>query len=296
MSATIVLTSANVVPDGNNNSFVYNFPNSVTFPNHQIALQSATMYYSWDNISAALSNNTIIFNWRVGTTVTPVTITFPDGLYQIADLQSYIEQYCLLAQNYYLFNTVTGRNVFYFQIQVNPTAYAVQLNVYPVPTSLPTGFTAPASWGGYPSVAVCPVVTFPAQFNKIVGFTAGYTSPSGLLITSSFTSTIAPQVQPNPSVFIAVSNINNKYAVPSSIIYSVTPTNVAFGSQIKDQPPQFAWNKLLPGTYNQLRMTFLGANLQPLIMNDPNITILLAIRDTKDLGIADLVNQLSGGK
>jgi hypothetical protein len=39
------------------------------------------------------------------------------------------------------------------------------------------------------------------------------------------------------------------------------------------------WNKLIDGTYNELRLTFLGPNLTPLIINDPNMTILLTIRD-----------------
>jgi hypothetical protein len=39
------------------------------------------------------------------------------------------------------------------------------------------------------------------------------------------------------------------------------------------------WNKLIDGTYNQLQLNILGTNLQPLIINDPNMTILLTIRD-----------------
>jgi hypothetical protein len=39
------------------------------------------------------------------------------------------------------------------------------------------------------------------------------------------------------------------------------------------------WNKLIDGTYNQLTLNILGTNLQPLIINDPNMTILLTIRD-----------------
>jgi hypothetical protein len=39
------------------------------------------------------------------------------------------------------------------------------------------------------------------------------------------------------------------------------------------------WNKLIDGTYNQLLLTFLGTNLQPLSIADPSMTILLTIRD-----------------
>jgi hypothetical protein len=39
---------------------------------------------------------------------------------------------------------------------------------------------------------------------------------------------------------------------------------------------------LIDGTYNQIRLTFLGTDLQPIIINDPSITILLVIRDKSD--------------
>jgi hypothetical protein len=36
---------------------------------------------------------------------------------------------------------------------------------------------------------------------------------------------------------------------------------------------------MIDGTYNELRLSFLGTDLRPLIINDPNMTILLTIRD-----------------
>ena len=48
---TIILNSTNVVSGTNNSTLQYNFPNSVTFDNHEIAVHSINMYYSWCNIS-----------------------------------------------------------------------------------------------------------------------------------------------------------------------------------------------------------------------------------------------------
>ena len=85
---------------------------------------------------------------------------------------------------------------------------------------------------------------------------------------------------------VSISNIDNSFAQPNSIIYSIVPT-VAVGQQISDKPPNYSWNKLLDGTYNQLRLTFLGgSNLEPIQIQDPNITILLVIRDQDELGIS----------
>ena len=39
MVATVVMNPTNVVQDGLNNKLEYSFPNSVSFPNHEIAVQ-----------------------------------------------------------------------------------------------------------------------------------------------------------------------------------------------------------------------------------------------------------------
>jgi hypothetical protein len=44
------------------------------------------------------------------------------------------------------------------------------------------------------------------------------------------------------------------------------------------------WNRMLDGVYNQLRLSILGTNLQPLQLQDPNITVLLAIREGDEYG------------
>jgi len=96
--------------------------------------------------------------------------------------------------------------------------------------------------------------------------------------TLSYLSNVSPNVQPNSSVYVSISNINNPYSQPSSIIYSLSPS-VAIGELIIETPPNFMWNKLIDGTYNELRLQFLGLDLQPLQLNDPNMTILLTVKD-----------------
>jgi hypothetical protein len=98
----------------------------------------------------------------------------------------------------------------------------------------------------------------------------------------SYLSTEAPQLQPNSSLLIAMSGIDNKYANPSSIIYSVAP-NVALGELIVEKPAQFNFNRLLSGTYNQIRLQFLGNRLTPVVIRDANMTIILVIKDQDDL-------------
>lgn len=306
MVATIVLNQSNIVPNGLNNTLVYRFPNSVSFPNHEIAIQNISMYYAWENINASpLANNTFSYDWVSGGTTTTYSITIPSGLYEVADLNYYL-QYEFIRNGTYLINGA-GKNVYYAEFLINAQQYAVQINTFPVPTTLPSGFSVPvadpasgsAGWVGFPTTTFNPSLSIPANFNKVLGFTTP--TPfitglnSGVGTNLSFVSNTAPQVQPNSSIYLSLSNIANKYAIPNSIIYSLSPS-VRFGSQINEYPPQFAWNKLLSGTYNELRLQFLGIDFSPLTILDPNMTIVLVIRDTKDFGLGDLGELKSGGK
>jgi hypothetical protein len=295
---TLVLGSSNVIDNGLNSTLIYKFPNSVFFKDNSIAVSSITLYYSWFNISASLGNNIIQYTWTVGATTTTYTVTIPDGLYEIASLNALL-QFTMIQNGQYLIDSSLD-NVYYLEIIVNPSRYAIQLNTFLVPTSLPATYTAPSGFAGFPTTAQNPVVTFPSRFNEIVGYTAGFQSnanvgnayvpPVSNYVsklangTLSYISTEAPNVQPNSSLYVSCSGINNPYSQPSSIIYSMTPS-VDIGGLITEKPPQFIWNKLLTGTYNELRITFLGTNLQPIQLNDSQINILLAIKDADEVGL-----------
>ena len=57
---------------------------------------------------------------------------------------------------------------------------------------------------------------------------------------------------------------------------------VGFGELINERPAQFNFNRFLAGTYNQLTLQFLGTNLQPITIQDPNMTIICVIKDRED--------------
>jgi len=308
---TIVLNQSNLVQDGKNNTLVYRFPNSVNFSNSEIAVSQITMYYSWFNISAALGNNRFTFNWTgaggVNPPYTTYTVTIPDGLYEIKDINNFLQFVFINAPSlstsvitptpsnpFYLVSS-TGDNVYFAEFIVNPTAYAIQLNTFSVPTAallVSLGYTNPAGTL-LPAQTFNPIITTPAKFNEIVGFSSTFISDQNqnnagvnpgtataykIGSTFSYLSTTTPQVQPNPSLLVAISNIDNIYASPSSIIYSLSPS-VAIGELIVEKPPEFNFNRLLRGTYNELRLQFLGTNLDSITIRDPNMTVLLVIRD-----------------
>lgn len=292
---TIIINSTNLISDGQNNKLVYKFPNSVKFQDHYIALSSLQMYYSWFNITSALVNNTFSYNWIDNTGVpTTYTIVIPDGVYEISTLNALL-QFTFIQNNHYLIDS-TGDYVYYAQFEINPSRYAVQINTFLFPIALPAGYTAPAGLT-FPPQSFNPIITLPAQINEIFGYVAGFATDQNLNNayvppvspyvsklangTLSYISTTAPNVQPNSSVLLNMSNIDNDYSQPTGIIYTIVPS-VAIGAIINEKPPAFIWNKLINGTYNELRMNILGTNLAPIKINDPSMVFVMVIREATE--------------
>ena len=290
---TIIMNTTNVVNDGQNNKLVYKFPNSVLFKDTYIALSSAQMYYSWFNISSNLGNNFFYYAWKDALgNVANYIVNIPDGLYEISTLNQLL-QFEFISNGHYLVNSV-GDNVYYAEFIVNPSRYAVQINTYLFPTSLPAGFTNPAAVP-FPPQTYNPVINFPAKINEIFGFIVNFSTDfnnnntfvapvSSTYVsktaggTISYISTTAPNVQPNSNVILTLSNIDNRYASPTGACYTIIPS-VGFGEVINEKPPEFIWNKLIAGTYNQITLSLIGTDLQPIIIGDPNMTFIFAIKD-----------------
>jgi hypothetical protein len=201
--------------------------------------------------------------------------------------------------------------------KVNISLYAIQVCCYSPPyTSVPSSIGNPNGWtrGSGTNLTATRqtlVPIFPNAFTSTLGFptpnqllsigissgtwtgfnyaNAGTATSSGLynLVPFSWNTTTgvvayssnnSPQVNPNGSIYISLNNINNPYAIPSTTIYAITPTGTA-GSAIIEKPPQFCWNKFIDGTYSKLTLTFLGTNGSPIKIQDPQMTVLLAIKD-----------------
>jgi len=295
---TIILNQSNLIRDGQNNKLKYSFPNSVQFKKSTIAFAGCSMYYSWFNIQQSFANNTFSYNWIDGAGVpTTYNITIPDGLYEVEQLNEYL-QFIFLQNGHYLVDS-GGNNVYYAEFLVNPTRYAVQINTFLFPTSLPAGWSNPAGIP-FPPQSFNPIITLPPKINEILGYVPNFATNQNLNNayvppvsqyesklangTLSYISTSAPNIQPNSSLLFSMSNIDNAYAVPTSILYTLVP-QVAVGELINEKPPNFIWSRLIDGTYNELRLTILGTDLTPIKINDPAMTIILIIKDATDLVI-----------
>jgi hypothetical protein len=276
---TIILNSTNVVNAPTNNKLVYTFQNGgVSFTNNDIALAQLSLYYSWFNINQPIyNNNTCSYIWIDGTVV---NIIIPNGYYSAQTLNAYIES-VMVANNHYLINTVTGDFVYYIQLQENVTFYAIQLNCYAVPTTLGTTYTFPvgATWT-LPLTPTTPqfVVNSTSNFGLLIGFNAGSYPPIPQATTYSIISQTTPQIQPISSLNLVCSIINNPFSV-NRTLYSCGIPAVQFGQQISITPPNFLYNKIVNGVYQQFTIDILDQNNNPIEILDNQIVIVLNIRE-----------------
>ena len=275
---TIVCNSTNIVNSPINNKLVYKFQNGgAKFENNDIALAQFSLYYSWFNINQILYNNTTCsYIWIDGTTV---NITIPDGYYTATSLNAYIES-IMVANKHYLI-TSTGDFVFYIQLQENSTFYALQLNCYAVPTTLGTlTFPAGATWILPTPNPQTPqfVVSSTNNFGLLIGFNAGTYPPTPQASTYSILSQITPEIQPISSLNLVCSMINNPFSV-NKTLYSIGIPSVQFGQQITITPPNFLYNKIADGIYQQFTIDILDQLNRPIEIKDNQIVMVLNIRE-----------------
>ena len=269
MPSKIIVDKTNLIGN-DNNTFVYRFPSSVAFPNHEIALASVDMYYAWYNVSALLGNNTFSYVWTDGTTN---TIVLEDGLYEINTINERL-QFAFIANGHYLVDS-GGNNIYYINISANTTRYATQIDIFQFPNSLPAGYTNPAAVVFPPANQI--TMTMPTKFNELLGFAAGFTTTAPTGTNLSFLSSVAPNIQPNNVLYVSVSNIDNKYGSPSGLVHRIVP-NTTFGSLITENP-EFSFQPLHSGTYNELQIQILGTDKSPIRIIDPNIVITFLIKN-----------------
>jgi hypothetical protein len=273
MAFNLILNSSNVV-GSNANTYNYNFigGNFEVKEDSEICVAQATIPYSWYNIA---TTQTITVTWPSGPTT--FTWTIPAGFYTVADLNLLLQTFCI-TNNLYLING-SGVYVYYLALYTNATYYKVQLIAQVVPTSLPSGYSAPSGFAGYPNFATTPQITLSSSsstFNSIIGFATG-TFPTATSANISVLSTLVPVGSAVNSLLMSCNLCNNPVAMPSDIIAGI-PITSSFGANINYQPSYQQWVKIRPGRYSTLTIRLLDQSLNPLSALDSNVLIVLNIR------------------
>lgn len=97
MSIVLRLNSDTAI--GTSDNFTTSYNAQFDCSDWEIALHSATLYYSWANISQAKGNNIVRYSVDAFET-TEDDITIPDGIYSMTDLNDYISSQLFLRGHY----------------------------------------------------------------------------------------------------------------------------------------------------------------------------------------------------
>ena len=275
MSYSLVLNSTHSI-GSLKNTYRYEFKQGAFKVNEgaEMCISSLTLPYSWYNVSSAYNNKTFQIIHPTSTTPTTLNITLPDGFYTVDDIDSYIKQQLYL-NNFYLLDG-SGNTVYYFNMVYNVVSYKIQIVFYAVPTSLPTGYTNPASMT-FPTVATAPSIVISSNnFGTIIGYSAG--TYGGGTTSSSTQSNLVPVGSNVNAVVIRCSIIDNNVTSPSDILDSF-PISANFGSNINYVPNFEKWMKVKSGIYSQITVSLVDEHLNDIQMLDTNVLINLYIRE-----------------
>ena len=156
---------------------------------------------------------------------------------------------------------------------VSNTNYSIDILTYPVPASLPDGYTSNITYIG---TAKNPRLTLPSGINAIFGYVEDFTPDAGSSILT-FSSSTAPNVSPDNSILIVCDQVENEFS-KLGILYAISPS-VGIGSLIVDKPAYPIYSKLRNGSYNHLTFRILSSkNFRPIEMIDPEINFIFSIK------------------
>ena len=275
MSFPLLINSTNYI---SNNTYRLELANTSDLSNFEVAVGQAYLYYSWYNISTNLNNNKYQITFPTSSGSTTTTITIPDGLYNISDLNNQL-QFWFISMGYYIVNDITGYYTYYGAFQLSPTGYSVQWITTPLPTSLPSGFTSggmtfPVSANQHPQLTILSS----NAFNEIIGYNACtypiVSTNAGIQTTES---TSAPNVSPISAIQMRLSCCYNPFSSNSTLLHVFNSQGSKVGSAINASPIQLQYVPCL-GSHKTIILQFYDQLGRVLDMLDRNIMIKLIFR------------------
>jgi len=280
MSFPIIVNSSNYV---SNNTYRVELANVIDLSEFEVSVGQAYLYYSWYNISAALNNNKYQITFPTLSGATTTTITIPDGLYNIYDLNNQL-QFWFLSMKYYIVNDVTGYYTYYGAFQLSPTGYSIQWITTPLPTSLPSNFTSggmtfPVSANQHPQLTILST----NDFKDIIGYSVGiYPSVPTNLGVQTTESTTPPNVSPISAIQMRLSCCYNPFSSNSTLIHVFSSQGVGIGESVNASPIQLQFVPCI-GSHKTITLQFYDQIGRVLDLLDRNIVIKLIFRKKNEL-------------
>lgn len=280
---TLVINKSNVVNDGRNSRFRYQFSQAINInQGDQISLVSAEIPYSNFNIMAQFGNNTFSYNHPAGGSW---SVVFPDGFYTIDDMNYFLQQTQIL-NNHYLINS-DGEIVYYLKLSTNQNRYKIQLDTFAIPATLPTNWTNPGSFNLTLYGGKCFNFVFSSgqKFQQLLGFNDGNYGTNNSTNTSYLSQNV-PSVALVNSYMITIPNLVNQSNIASnsnSAIFVKSP-DVDFGNNINMTPAYPIYIDINPGVYSYIDIVLAsGDDSSQLYLQDPNSLFLLVIKNKTEI-------------
>ena len=223
------------------------------------------------------------------------TITLTDGNYNISTLNTALQNY-MISKNQYLTQTSTGNKVFYINLSTSSTTYTNQFTLTPIPTTLPSGYTAPSGFpysaNNYIPQIVISNYTGYYSLGYLIGFTGG-TYPS---IPTSSATTIISNTIPNlsivNSIIVRCNLVNNAVSIPTDVLDTFSLSGVSFGNNIVYTPTYEKWIQIKDGNYDTMFIYFQDQNFNEIYANDNNVMISLLIKNGNKVKKENIVGKV----
>lgn len=283
MSKSLIVNESNLVAGSNGSQYKFKFNSSQAFNNNKIGLSKLSMYYSWYNIDSQLYNNhqfTYIWFNSSGSVASQQLVTIPDGYYTVDSLNLFLQSE-MKKRGHYM-KPLSGQNlpeIYYISIQTNPTYYACQLQIDPMPITIPTGYEKGGTWGLPPTVRTPQLVLSSSNlFRDLLGFNAGSYPPTILNTSYVKLSDKTPRMAPTNSLMIRIAQCSNGGLTnPNDIVYIFTQGISSYGDLIEEAPSNVDYIPISNGSYNELSISFVNQDGLPVKIKDTQLIMLFKI-------------------
>lgn len=255
--------------------FVYKFGRSVDFTDVDIALGSVSLFYSWRNITTALNNNSFqIIHPKTGGTNT-LTLTLPNGGYEISDINNYLRWY-LIQQGYYIQNNTTLEQKVYCELRINASTYSIEFVAYPT-EAVPSGWTAGSAYS-YDGVGNTPQLVIGSNnFGTLIGYSAGTYPSVATNVLNTTTSTLTPVLSQVINVLLTLDCVDNPYTPNSTVIHALSSSGTNYGHLITSEPNNLSFIPCQKTSRQEIVLNFVDQNMLPIDMLDFDIVAKLIL-------------------
>jgi hypothetical protein len=204
----------------------------------------------------------------------------------------------MISNNLYLTDGVNGQtSLFYIEIAQNPTFYALQVNIHPLPTTLSSTQSYPTSaqwtllnngikynpqlilpleiqsWFGYAPSAQDLNIMYDEYF-KDMAIPRTVTSLNG--VDLYYLSNVCPKLNSVNSLVLCCNLINSDFSIPSNLFFNI-PLSASFGNLITISPFDPSLCNVRGGFESNIEITIFDTDFNPISIRDTDITLTLVI-------------------